>query len=64
MDMLQRIMLGLMILMFIALLILIPFAIKKNADYEVACKEAGGVPYIASRSFNLCLNPTAIVELK
>ena len=62
--MLERIITGLVVLMLIGALLLIPFAVKKQADFEVACKEAGGVPYVAIKSFNLCLNPSAIIEVK
>lgn len=62
--MMDRIMIGFAVLMFLVIVIVIPLAIKKQADFEVACKDAGGVPYTAVKSFNLCLNPTAIVELK
>ena len=62
--MLERILSGLVVLMLTAALLLIPFAVKNQADFEVACKEAGGVPFTTYKSYNLCLNPTAIVELK
>lgn len=64
MYMLERIMLGFVVLLFVAFVIMLPLAVKRQSDYEVACKEAGGVPYTAYKSYNLCLNPTAIVELK
>ena len=60
----ERIVFGFMVLLFLALVLLIPLAAKKQADFEVACKEAGGIAYTAIKSYNLCLNPTAIVELK
>lgn len=62
--MLDRIMVGFAILMFLVLVIAIPLAAKKQGDFEIACKEAGGIAYTAIKSYNLCLNPTAIVELK
>lgn len=60
----DRIIFGFIFLSLLAMLLLIPFSVKKQSDFEVACKEAGGVPYTAIKSYNLCLNPTAIVELK
>lgn len=62
--MLERILAGLVVLMLIASLLLIPFAVKKQSDFEIACKEAGGVPFTSYKSYNLCVNPAAIVELK
>lgn len=64
MSIADRIIFGFIFLLLVALLLLVPFAVKKQADFEIACKEAGGVPYTAVKSYNLCLNPTAIVELK
>lgn len=64
MDMLERIVIGIGILLIVVLVIMLPLAVKNQSDFEVACKEAGGLPYTAYKSYNLCLNPTAIVELK
>lgn len=64
MNMLDRILIGLGVLLTVALLLLIPYSVKQHSDFEVACKEAGGIPYISYKAYNLCLNPTAIVELK
>lgn len=64
MDMLERIIIGFGILLIIAIAIMLPLAVKRQSDFEVACKEAGGIAYTAYKSYNLCLNPTAIVELK
>lgn len=64
MDIIDKVMVTVAVMMFIALVVLIPLSIKKNNDWEIACKEAGGISYTSPKSYNLCLNPTAIVELK
>jgi hypothetical protein len=50
-------------LIVVALLSAIPFAIHQNIEWTKACKEAGGVPYNMYKSEDICLNPSAIVEL-
>lgn len=64
MNMFDRILIGFGVLLAVALLLLIPYSVKKHGEWEIACKEAGGVPYTGYKSYSLCLNPTAIVELK
>lgn len=64
MGMLDRIIFGFIFLSLTAMLLALPFAVKKQSDFEIACKEAGGVPFTSYKSYNLCVNPAAIVELK
>lgn len=63
MDIASRIFLGFAVLLFVAIVVLIPYSIKKTDEWRTICKEAGGVPY-TPRDARICLNPTAIVELK
>lgn len=63
MDMSNRILIGFAVLLGVAILLLIPYSIKKTDEWRTACSEAGGVPY-TPRDARICLNPTAIVELK
>jgi hypothetical protein len=60
----EKVMVTASVMLVIALVVLIPLSIKQNVDFEEACKEAGGISYTSPKSYNLCLNPTAIVELK
>lgn len=63
MDMSMRILLGFAFLLGVSIVILIPYSIKKTDEWRTVCREAGGVPY-TPRDAKMCLNPTAIVELK
>jgi hypothetical protein len=60
----EKFALGVAGLIVIALLTAIPYAIHENNEWTKACKEAGGVPYNMYKSEDICLNPSAIVELK
>lgn len=62
--MFERILLGIMILVSVGILLLIPFSIKQHEEWKTACKDAGGVPYSGYKSESLCLNPSAIIEVK
>jgi uncharacterized membrane protein YesL len=64
MTIFEKIFMAVAILLIVALVVLIPIAIKKDIDWEKNCKAAGGISYTSPKSYNLCLNPNAIVELK
>jgi hypothetical protein len=63
MDIASRIFLGFATLLFVATVLMIPYWVKKTDEWRTTCSEAGGVPY-TPRDARICLNPTAIVELK
>ncbi len=49
---------------FFSLLMFLTFMDVKTArDYEDVCKNAGGIPAITSHGPNVCINPSAIIEV-
>ena len=63
-SMFERIVFGVMILAAAGIVLLIPFSIMQHDKWATACKDAGGVPYSGYKSESLCLNPSAIIEVK
>ena len=60
----ERILIGLAFVIAGAMLFFLPYGIIQHSEWSKACTEAGGIPYSAYKSSSICLNPTAIVELK
>lgn len=63
MSIFERIILGALVLVAVSLVLLIPYSIKKQGEWEQACKDAGGIPYWQYKSKDLCINPSAIIEV-
>lgn len=38
--------------------------VKTAGDYQKQCQDAGGVPALTSHGPNVCINPSAIIEVK
>ena len=64
MGMFERTVFGFIILVAVGLVLLLPYAVAQHDKWADACKDAGGVPYSGYKSASLCINPSAITEVK